>query len=615
MKVRYILITVAVALGLQGCRDWDDHYGVDTCPERAEKTLWEKISNDSNLTNFATLLQKVGYDQALDGNQSYTVWAPKNGTYDFEKYNAMSDSLLKAEFIQNHIARGYHRATGDISERVHLLNKKTMLFTGSDNFSIGNLPLDSINILSKNGIMHYMKDMIDFRPNFYEFFLRNRGNDTFDTETLGNIFQSNMKKEIDKENSIEGPMKDGDITYLDTVYVESNKMFNNLNAYLSDEDSTYTMIIPSNSVWKDTYNRAVTFFNFPTKVEPFTVSNNETTGKLEYKPAPAVSIEADSLKDLYATVNILSSLVYSNTTNPVLKNGNKPSYNTPDSIRTTSESVICNVVNYMSENSSLVNDAAELFDDTERQTLSNGYAWLAKENLNIKSWNAWSPIIHLRAQNSKYQAATDNVSLTQNIAVGSTERNPNVQGSLHATSYYQVTPSLNSSPNVFFYIPRAWSTSYAVYLTMVPANITNEEAEVTTQKIQIRTLDHTNEGKAPSNEKNPTPLKKDFGNNTNLAATTFDYGTQESAKILSKFVGVYNPKICYFGLNTETPSYPVFRLNCSTRGSVLRIAGITLVPQDVVEYYKEKGMLSGEDGKEYTGDMPEIFWNLNRITY
>ena len=70
------------------------------------------------MSNFAKLLKKVHYDEALNTNQSFTIWAPNNDAYNFEKYSNMSDSLLKAEFLNNHIARGYHRASGDIDERI-----------------------------------------------------------------------------------------------------------------------------------------------------------------------------------------------------------------------------------------------------------------------------------------------------------------------------------------------------------------------------------------------------------------------------------------------------------------------------------------------------------------
>ena len=55
-------MTAAVALGLQGCSDWDDHYDANgnNLPG-ADATLWEQIDSRQELRNFATLLKKVCY--------------------------------------------------------------------------------------------------------------------------------------------------------------------------------------------------------------------------------------------------------------------------------------------------------------------------------------------------------------------------------------------------------------------------------------------------------------------------------------------------------------------------------------------------------------------------
>lgn len=606
-------MTATVALGFQSCSDWDDHYGIETSPEStAEKTLWEKISNDNTLSNFATLLQKVNYDQVLNGNQTYTVWAPKNGTYDFDTYNAMSDSLLKAEFLNNHIARGYHRATGSVEERVHLLNKKVMDFKGNGDYTFGNIPMDSLNILGKNGMIHYLDSYMDFRPNFYELLLRNPN-----TTSLAQIFKENMKKELDKENSIEGPMKDGDITYLDSVMIESNKLFDALNADLTTEDSTYTMIVPTDKAWTAAYNKVSSYYKYPKTIQSFTIENNEK-GELEYNKSGIKTINADSLKEYYATHAILEPLTYSHTVNKVFQRGDKPA-EALDSIRSTSGNVICNTLNYQGTRR-LVNDATDLFVGAQKQVVSNGNAWIT-DTIRLKPWDSWCPIIHLRAQNGTYQAGVEKVSLAQNVTVSDDKRNPNVKGSMHSTAYYQIVSNAGSIPEVYFYIPEMWSTSYAVYLTMVPANITDEEAEVEPQILQIRQFQNTTTGGTLA-KFTPVALKKDFGSITNYTNVTFNYGTNEDSKIVSKFMGVFTPNFCYRHLDQETDpvAYPVFNVRSGDRATggkslQLRIAGITLVPMDAVKYYQEQKALNGESGEEYQDDMPEIFWDLTSYTY
>ncbi len=602
-------MTAAVALGFQSCSDWDDHYDVNNSGTQANATLWAQISSRPELSNFAQLLKRVGYDEALNGSQSYTVWAPTNDQVDLQTYNEMSDSLLKAEFINNHVARGYHRAIGEVSEKVHLLNKKVMAFEGNGTYTIGTLPIDSANIMGKNGVMHIMSKKIDFRSNFYELFQRQS-----DLSTLGEIFAKKMKREIDVDNSIEGPMKDGEITYLDTVYTESNTLFTNLNAKLNNEDSTYTFLVPTNKAWETAYKKVKGYYKYPSSVQTFTVENDDkNSGKLTLTQGSTINVEADSLANEYATLQVLEPLIFSNTINPPLKNGNLPTA-ALDSITSTSYIKICNTINYLGgENSNFTNDAKDMFEGSEKQVTSNGYAWIT-DSLRVKPWNSWCPIIVLRAQNGSYQAATDNVSLASNVSVSNSDWNPVVEGYLPATSYYNVESTLGARPDVYFYVPSPYYTSYAVYLTMVPANITDTTAVPSDQKLQIRYLMHTAAGKAPS-ALSPSPLKTDFGSTRNLTSTTFAYGDENSSRIVTKFMGVFTPNFCYKNLPGDQKTYPVFNLRTSSsaikgQSTVLRIAAITMVPQEVVEYYKEKGAF-----ESYTDEMPNIFWQLNSLIY
>ena len=83
------------------------------------------------------------------------------------------------------------------------------------------------------------------------------------------------------------------------------------------------------------------------------MKNNDKTGVLEYNQAGAVTLDADSLTELYTTTSILRPLIYSHTINPAFQKGDIPTGAT-DSIKSTTGDVICNTLNYNSENSRLV---------------------------------------------------------------------------------------------------------------------------------------------------------------------------------------------------------------------------------------------------------------------
>lgn len=611
MKVSYMIMTVAAAMALQGCSDWDDHYdsGMDGNATTSNMTLWEEIDSREDLSNFAQLLKRVGYDKALGSNQSYTVWAPTNQSLDIAKYDAMSDSLLKAELINNHIARGYHRATGSIDERIYLLNKKVMDFKGDGTYNIGGIQVASPNQASKNGIIHVLDNVLDFRPNFYDYFSRSQ-QDGFSTTALEKIFKSNQVREMDLDNSVVGPMKDGQITYLDTVYLDRNYMFETLNTKLSTEDSSYTMIMPTDEAWEKAKAKMVKYYNYPNKIQPFTYDFKEK--EPVYSVSTYTDVKSrDSIVNATADRVMLSSLIYSNTINPCLKDEGQPNGN-QDSIRSTCDKVVCNTLDYkgMAFPSS---DAADLFVGATKKTLSNGVAWVT-DSLRFKPWDFGCPLICLHAVSGGYQAANANVARTQVVRVTSDDRNPAVEGSLHGTSYYKVAASQNLRPTLYFYVPGIMKTKYAVYLSMVPENIDDDTKTPETQTLQIKYFRHTSLGKAPGvNGKLPNP-----SNLKGKSGVKFEYGTQEQARVVTKYMGEFEPNFCYKGLPSTPTTYPMFALSATaattipskTKQIVMGVANIILVPMDAVNYYMNTGVIT-----DYKDEMPELFWHLNMETY
>ena len=100
---------IAALLGLSAltaCSDWDDHYDANTAITGSQQaSLWQNIKNNGELSQFAELLKKAGYDQRLDASQTYTVWAPLNNTFGYDQLNTASNDRLVKQFLQNHIAR------------------------------------------------------------------------------------------------------------------------------------------------------------------------------------------------------------------------------------------------------------------------------------------------------------------------------------------------------------------------------------------------------------------------------------------------------------------------------------------------------------------------------
>ena len=153
----FIICQLSFSAMLVACSDWDDHYEADSSILSSQQsTLWENISSNGQLSQFAALLKKTGYDQVLSATQTYTVWAPQNGSFDYDALSSMSDARVQREFVMNHIARNNYPASGTVDERVYTLNEKLMFFDGSMPYAIQGVGLSQPNISSRNGTLHML---------------------------------------------------------------------------------------------------------------------------------------------------------------------------------------------------------------------------------------------------------------------------------------------------------------------------------------------------------------------------------------------------------------------------------------------------------------------------
>ena len=76
-------MTAATMLAVTSCSDFSDYNDTPASDvQQAERTLWDNISQNDQLSDFATLVKKAGFDDELSQPHYYTVWAPLNGTYD-----------------------------------------------------------------------------------------------------------------------------------------------------------------------------------------------------------------------------------------------------------------------------------------------------------------------------------------------------------------------------------------------------------------------------------------------------------------------------------------------------------------------------------------------------
>ena len=183
-----VMATLFVGAMATSCSDWDDHYDATSAVEgSASATLWENIASNSNLSQFADLLRKTGYDEVLKASQTYTVWAPLNDTFDYNTLAQEGREKLLKEFVQNHVARNNYAASGVLDEQIYMLNEKVHSFVGTaGSYAINGVTVAQPNLASSNGVLHTISGKLQFLANIYESLEASQ----FPIDSISNYFHS-----------------------------------------------------------------------------------------------------------------------------------------------------------------------------------------------------------------------------------------------------------------------------------------------------------------------------------------------------------------------------------------------------------------------------------------
>lgn len=438
---------VAAIFAATSCSDFSDYNETpSTGNMSADKTLWENISQNENLSDFAALVKKAGFDTALSQSHFYTVWAPANGTFDAQALMAEDSTKVLKEFVKNHIADYNHVISGAIDERIKVLNEKSYDFVGDGSYTYDGLNITTLNQPSINGIMHILNGAAQFYPNIYEHATSAEGLDS-----VVNYFKRYEIQTLDTKNSVLGPTVNGKQTYIDSVMIVTNTAFDMLNAKVSKEDSSYTMLAPTNEAWVAQYNKVKKYFNYIATTSAQDIDEAKSTSSA---PTSTVTIDPAYQSDSMAVLGVVGNLLYNNNNyyNDWLKEEGKQPY---DTLRSTTFGYFSNPEEIMSHTIS-------------KSKMSNG-EFRVVDSLAFRPWEAWAMPIEINPRNSKtWTGASSTVQINSDLfdEIGYKPKNEN-QSNLE---YYWVTPlSGYGKPQLDVKLSRVLSTTYNIYVVLAPS--------------------------------------------------------------------------------------------------------------------------------------------------
>lgn len=485
---RHKILAGAMLLGFMlAGSSCEDNVGINVSPEipHADKTLYEVILDDPELTDFVEIINACGAhcaDSLFNQSRVYTVWAPVNGTFNKDSIIAetVADStgnsnrdIVFRTFVEAHIANHLVQANGtlDSDNYVLLLNNKNALFTGDykSGYTFSGIQLDPdyTNVRVKNGLLHKIVSPSEYRYSIWEYMKIAKGEDWSVDSVSKYLYYYNVT-EFNKGQSLKGPVVNGEQTYLDSVFTTSNMWLDSWNGVglLNSEDSTYTVYVPTDEMWEKMVTKAEAHFNYNLSLVDI------------YK---AIKVDPDSLRRYYARLHNLKYMTYSDIEQRYVESSDSamPAYRGGKRVLFAKADIEKNVV----------------FE----KELSNGTFKVVSAMPYLQT-HLWHDTIFLEGENSAmwYEKTSEKKENGELGVAYANKTNINkVDSTLHGAEIsggaYFNFPKDAGADNAIFKIPKVLSAKYQVAVVFVPKNITNEFAD-TTKMYRGKYLIHVKQG-------------------------------------------------------------------------------------------------------------------------
>jgi len=566
------LLGAAVLLGFTACTD--DHFDIQPSTVSGSNTIWQNVEANADLDSVAMILRrckvmksqtdksaKQTYAELLATSQQLTAWLPKNGTFNAKQYLDELDSaaVLRAKdemagtraeydvanrFARNHIARfNYESNMGE--QRIALMNSKIVNYNaGEGTFNGVKLDAANANILSSNGMLHVLDGESQFAYNIFE---RLQVDSRF-AKIYGDIDKYNVYT-FSASSSTQGSMNhNGSMEYVDSVWSRTNSLMTDARlTYLTDEDSLYVSVIPTDAAYEAARQKIHGLFKYAKNYNyAWDASKRDWTNK----GTNALKFNTDSLTTYNVTSRILSASSFSvgyNSEGPVTTSNPQAFLNhvlTADSLNSNASLVIYN------KDKGNVNPIFDGQTADDAIKASNGYIF-AVDNYNYDPSYSFIQKMNINGHNTS-QVTGSTSEQAQYVTLNNENQNAEVNvDALGVDNFYYYFPvSGNSQLNIDFKLNNVLSTKYKISIVLLPnrVNINNIRAEedgtIIEEKpvfdVQIRNDKGSVIGKAVKN-------------------VSVDQDKVEKKVLWEAFEFPY----AYFGLPSGYESFPVLRVSMS----------------------------------------------------
>ena len=641
---RGALATMAL-LAVSACTD--DHFDIKNTMG-SDKTLWETIESNPNLSDFAGILKRtkvlsnendhkatITAAELLNQPQSFTMWAPVNGSFNAKAWNDTLDAAAKyaalgtaegrtkaldisyyvwSQLVGNHIARFNHEGyTG--KQEIKMMNEKNAIYSG-DKFD--NVPVQGSTEVASNGSLHLLNGVAPFAYNIFDYLGYYP-----QFSSVNNLIASRTEIDTLWNFSTPGALNEkGQMVYVDTVVSRRNEILGVARASIREEDSTYVALIPTNEAWeqgKEKIGRILKYgarYSYEWNGADFNRKVLKDQFRLDAatKADPKLTL-ADSLQQRITEQNMAVNMFFAPYYMRNIDAKDSAQLNNyvqhADSLISTAGTVFYNAAADGSGKNSTLNP---IFAGLTPYRASNGYiyrltkydldpayAWVKKVEYlmsrsgfytilntnNVRSASGKGTFVALNESNyNEYRAKTDEEGKEVTDAEGNVVMT-GVNGDISTNSYvrFQID-NIQSEMVVNLRLPQVFSTRYEVELVMVPSKTDLNFGDVDDERVIFTAKVVDDEGKELEfidEDGNATKsITIDQEEKDAKGNPQFDQSKVNTIK-LGKYIDF--PK-CYAGLPSGIDSFPRLvltmpkkkRSDKKIRCSALNIVSLVLKP-------------------------------------
>lgn len=517
---------------MYSCTDtWDDHYNAGQSTLKFNGTTMQAL--EETAPDFAKVVKAYGFSRELSSDNTYTVWAPADGSFDLSDYvgangERVADSAeVVNDFIKNHVAL-YSLSLSPKDQSFSLLNRKRGSMTSDGMFGHSKIDEQKNNISCQNGILHLIDQPSPYANNLFEMIAKQYKADTEAGKDTLSLYAYLYDEKVNKDTLIEGKSvsrgvdADGNKIWVSKYLEQNNTVLKNHDARLYEEDSLFIAILPSAKAWGERYKKAESLLKF---------------NPSEDNRAPGT---CDSLTRHYANTFAMTDLYYNQNANEHWEDSLKSTdyYNAWHGVNDWTQHVYYSKEpKDMPEDKEINDILAKCGDPVE---CSNGLAYLVDEypftaveqffkkikvtasDASVNKLGSGDNWTYTKGVNKTFSMRTGTFTSTVNIPVYDDEGeiiSYERESLRQPFSYVDFTPT-SGNITVGFNVPNTLSGTYDIYIVTCPiwfkddyANIPEEEWDARPYRFTATIIERDDEGKNigqfPSKGKtleNPEPI-------------------------------------------------------------------------------------------------------------